>query len=329
MTVVRARAPLVVLAGALLAAAALAASAQPVTELSDPAAPEVSRFAADVARIDAELRARALVVDDPRGRFIAAHFDATDPAAQVRHLAAARVAAPQEPLYLAALAIACQQPVQPSLPECDAVDRLADWATRDVDNGVPLLLLAAKAARRGGGDTATAYLVQAAEKPRMDDYVPRGALAFWDYVMALPGDFDPAARAEAAALYAAELPRVIPTALAVACAATQLADARRSACAGAGAALAARATTFSARAAGAAVAERAAPDAAASAAVRARQAQNDALRARCAGLDLDARQSAQANDPALRARAVAAWDASVRAGAALGEPAACARRAGT
>ena len=41
--------------------------------------------------------------------------------------------------------------MQPALPECDAIDRLADWATRDNDNGVPLLLLAERA-RRGNND---------------------------------------------------------------------------------------------------------------------------------------------------------------------------------
>ena len=316
-----------IVAALLSALASAAAVAQPVTELSDPAAPAPSRWAADVARIDADVQMRALAADDPRGHWIAAHFDTTDPAAQVRHYAAARVAAPRETLYIASLAIACQQPVQPSLPECDAVDRLADWATRDADNGVPLLLLAAKSARRGNNDTAVAYLELAAAKPRMDDYGERGALLFWDYIMQMPGDVDRAAKAAAAATYASEQPRVVSAGVTGACGAATLPDTRRAACARAGAALAERATTFSARAAGAAIAERAAPDATMAAGVRARQAGNDALRARCASLDLDQQQGTEAADAAARARSLAAWDARVRANAAQGEVAACARRA--
>jgi hypothetical protein len=319
---------------AALAVAALSmplciARAQPVTQLSDPAAPAPSRWAADVARLDAELQMRALVIDDPRGHWVAAHFDATDPAARVRHYAAARVAAPRENLYVASLAIACQQPVQPSLPECDAMDRLTDWATRDADNGVPLLLLATKAARRGNSDTAIAYLEQAAAKPRMDDYAARGALVFWDYVMAMPSDVDRAAKAEAAAAYAADLPQSASTAVAGACGAPAIPEARRAACAQAGAALSERATSFAARAMGATIAERAAADPAAAARTRVRQANNDALRARCAALDLDTQQAVESADPAVRARALAAWDASVRAKAAQGEVAACAQRGGS
>ena len=316
------------LAVAALSMLSCVAHAQPLTQLSDPAAPAPSRWAADVARLDAELQMRALVIDDPRGHWIAAHFDATDPAARVRHYAAARVAAPRESLYIASLAIACQQPVQPSLSECDAMDRLADWATRDVDNGVPLLLLATKTARRGNNDAAIAYLEQAAAKPRMDDYGGRGALVFWDYVMAMPSDVDRAAKAEAAAAYAADQPQSASTAIAGACGASAIPETRRAACAKAGAALAERATTFSARAAGAAIAERAATDPATAARTRKLQASNDALRARCAALDLDTQQGAVSADPAVRARALAAWDANVRAKSAQGEVAACAQRAG-
>ncbi|MEO5764614.1 MAG: hypothetical protein ABIR52_04835 [Casimicrobiaceae bacterium] len=318
-------------AAAAAAVAALSTWSAPAAaaQLSDPAAPAESRWAGDVARLDAELQMRALVIDDPRGHWVAARFDATDPASQVRHYAAARAAAPRETLYLASLAIACQQPVQPSLPECDAVDRLADWATRDADNGVPLLLLASKAARRGNNEMAVAYLEQAAAKPRMDDYSARGALALWDYVMAMPTAVERAAKAEAAAAYAAEQPRIVTTGLAGACGGTTLPDTRKAACAQLGAALAERGTTFTARAAGATIAERTASDPAAVARSRTRQAANDALRARCAALDLDTQQGAESADATVRAVALAAWDARVRANAATGEVAACAQRAGS
>ena len=327
MTASRARLAAAGLAVAALAAMPQAHAAQPVTQLSDPAAPAPSRWTADIARLDADLQMRALVIDDPRGHWVAAHFEVTDPAARVHHYAAARVAAPGEMLYVASLAIACQQPVQPALPECDAVDRLADWATRDADNGVPLIMLAAKAARRGDNETVVAYLEQAAAKPRMDDYGARGALVLWDYVMAMPGDIDRAAKAEAAAAYAAEQPLPAWSGLAGACGATAIPETRRAACAKAGAALAQRATTFAARANGAAIAERTATDTATAGQVRSQQAANDALRARCAALDLDLQQGVESADAATRARAVSAWDAAMRANAAQGEVAGCAQRA--
>ncbi len=86
-----------------------------------------------------------LTANDPRSNWIAGQLDRGDIEAQVRHFAAARVAAPDNRLYLASLATACLEPVQPRLPECDGVDRLADWATRDMDNGWPTLLLAERA----------------------------------------------------------------------------------------------------------------------------------------------------------------------------------------
>ena len=293
-----------------------------VGRAADPAAAAPSRWAADVARVDAELQMRSLVADDPRGRWVAGRLDATDPVAQVRNYAAARAAAPREPLYLASLAFACQQAVQPSLAECDVVDRLADWATRDADNGVPQLILAGKAVRRGNNDDAVGYLQQAAAKPRMDDYGTRGALVIWEYVMALPIDVDRAAKAEAAAAYA-EAPQGAALGLAVACGGNALPASRRAACAEAGAALAERGATFAARAAGATIAERTATDGAMTERVRARRAANDAERARCAAKDLDAQQGAEAADAATRARAVAAWDAQMRAKAQKGEAAAC------
>src|SRR5213079_3639678 len=97
-------------------------------------------------------------------------------ASKVKHYAAARTSAPQENLYLASLALACLQPVQPMLPECDAVDRLADWATRDADNGLPTMLLAARASKRGDSEGMIAYLELAAAKPRFDEYASHGGL---------------------------------------------------------------------------------------------------------------------------------------------------------
>src|SRR5436305_13480042 len=103
------------------------------TEAHDPAAAVPSRWAGDFQRIDEDLHLRLLTPSDPRANWVRAALDKTDIASQVSHFSAARVAAPQEKLYLASLAMACLQPTLPVLPECDAVDRLADWARRDED----------------------------------------------------------------------------------------------------------------------------------------------------------------------------------------------------
>jgi len=317
-----------VCAVSLAAAGTGGAQAPASNHAADPGVPGVSRSAADVARIDETLRMRGLVVDDPRGHWVAGHFDATDPADQVRHYADARVAAPSEALYQASLAVACQQPVQPTLPECDSVDRLADWATRDADNGTPMLLLAAKAARRGNGEFAIAYLEQAAARPRFDDYSSRGWLVFWDYVMALQVQAEPAAKAEAAIGYAAEQPRAALSGFAGMCGgAAEAATARRAACARAGVALAERGATFAARETGAVVAERNAENPAAAERARASRTALDAERARCAADEQQWRVDGQSADAAARARGVAAWDRNVHARAAMGEVAACRQRA--
>lgn len=316
-------------AGVLCATIAATCIAQSAGHLADPREPQPSRWSADVARIDDQLRLRALVVDDPRGHWVAGHFDTTDIASQVRHYAAARVAAPRENLYLAALAVACLQPVQPALPECDAVDRLTDWASRDADNGVPLLLLAAHAAKRGNNEATVAYLEQAALKPAIDDYRSRGALEFWDYVMAFPVDADRAAKAAAAAGYAAAQPAAALTALLGVCAAAPgVAESRRAACAKAGSALAERGSTALARSVGSGIAERLAADPATAARARAERVAVQVQVARCGADEQRMMREAESADSAARARAVDAWDKAVRAKASFGEIAACERRAG-
>src|SRR4051812_39890183 len=163
-------------AALLFATTVLGAIAQTPSHLSDAEPARPSRWADDAARLDEQIRLRVLSADDPRSHWIAGQFDSTDIASRVRNYATARVAAPQERLYLASVAMACLQPVQPTLPECDAVDRLADWATRDPDNGLPMMLLAARASKRGDNDGTIAYLELAATKPRFDEYASRGGL---------------------------------------------------------------------------------------------------------------------------------------------------------
>ena len=152
--------------------------------------------------LDEALRSRLLTADDPRSNWMAGQLDRGDIESQVRHYAAARVAEPGNRLYLATLGMACLEPVQPRLPECDAVDRLADWATRDADNGLPVLLLANRARSHGDRESALAFLEQAATQPRFDDYWSAKAWAIWEVVRALPGPGDDGARPLLVAGYA-------------------------------------------------------------------------------------------------------------------------------
>ena len=301
--------------------------AQAPSHLSDAESAPPSRWTADAARLDEQIRLRLLSADDPHSHWIAGQFDATDIASKVKHYAAARTSAPQENLYLASLAMACLQPVQPTLPECDAVDRLADWATRDSDNGLPTMLLAARASKRGDNDATIAYLELAATRPRFDEYSSHGWLEYWQYVMAFPVDVDRAAKAELAAGYGAA--QALP-ALALVPGSCQaqpgIAETRRSACAKAGGAMAERSLAAVPRAIGAGIAERNAADERAAERVRASRTALQALLARCGDDGRTMLTRLESPDASIRARAIDAWERIVREKARQGEIAECERR---
>ena len=157
--------------------------------------------------------------------------------------------APGEKLFLASLAIACLAPLQPLPPECDATDRLADWATRDADNGVPSLLLADRARQRNNAASMVAFLEEAATRPRFDDYQNRGALLVWDAVRAVPGQRRSGRPRGARRGYGAgRVLYAVRGRCKLLCRdAAQLADNIRAACASAGTAAAQRAATWSLR----------------------------------------------------------------------------------
>ena len=193
-----------------------------------------------------------LTANDPRSNWIAGQLDRGDIEAQVRHFAAARVAAPDNRLYLASLATACLEPVQPRLPECDGVDRLADWATRDADNGWPSLLLAERARRHKNPEAMLAYLQQAAGQPRFVEYWEAGSLEFWEAVRAIPVEAEEAAKLELAVMYAMARSLAWPDAARATCmgAGTRATEVR-SACAQLGAAMRERGSTWMSRLIGA------------------------------------------------------------------------------
>jgi hypothetical protein len=315
------------IAAALLLHAA-GASAQGA-EARDPSAPTPSRWAADFDRIDEDVRLRLLTPSDPRANWVRASLDKTDIASQVTHYAAARVAAPQEKLYLASLAMACLQPTQPVLPECDAVDRLADWARRDEDNGVPTILLADRARRRGERDKMLEDLAEAADKPRFDEYWSQGALTLWDYFRDARLDYDPAARAFAALEYATELPVTWPTAMQGVCANPREKgnEPLRAACARLGDALAKRAASWTGRLVGVTIAYRNAANAEGQSRAEASRGVANRLRARCDDLRRLRADGLESADAAQRARDLATSDAWIRAQAREGEVGACERLA--
>lgn len=285
-----------------------------------------SRWQSDLERLDSDLRLRLLTANEPRIDWLAGDIDSADVESQVRHYAAARIAAPGERLYLASLGIACLHPVRPTLAPCDAVDRLADWARRDTDNGVPSLLLAGRARQRGQSDAVASYVEQAAGAPRFDDYWSQHSQRWWDYLRAVDVGIDAAAKAEAAAKYGSMNDLAWAQPLRIVCAeGSARPDRLRDACANLGQALMARGASFALRRAGARIAEINAPDAAARSTAQARGARILAMTARCTQLQPDFATALESPQPATRARGVEDFTAWANAQAQLGEVASCER----
>lgn len=313
--------------GAALAAAALClappAFAQAPARITEPPV-AATRWQSDIAQLDAALRARLLVAGDPRANWLAAKLDNGDPYDQVRRFAAARVAAPDNRLYLASLAVACLAPMQPLPPECDQTDRLADWATRDVDNGVPSLLLANRARARNNTASMIAYLEEAARRPRFDDYWNQGALVIWEEVRAMPEQADPAAKAGLAAAYGVTYEPYATGALQALCReGRKAADAVEAACAAAGNAVAQRAANWSLRIAGAKLAERSTPAGPARDAASRQLADVQRQAWDCAEIGNALAAGLESHDAAVRSRSVTQWSARIAQDAQSGDVAAC------
>jgi len=283
-----------------------------------------SRWKAELEALDADLRLRLLTAHEPPAAWLAGELDSTDIEAQVRHFAEARIAAPQEGLYQASLATACLVRVRPPLPTCEAVDRLADWARRDVDNGLPSILLADRARQRGEFDSASSHLEEAAAAPRFDDYWSQGALQWWSYLRPLRIDVDAAARARAAASYASERDLAWAPSLRALCVAPPgRNDRMKLACARLGDAMMLHGATFALRRAGARIAETNAVDAGARTAAQARHARIIDATARCAQGQPDFAAALESADAAIRARGIEQFGAWASAQARSGEVGAC------
>ena len=285
-----------------------------------------SRWQSDLDRLDSDLRLRLLTANDPSVEWLAGAIDPSDVESQVRHYAAARTAAPDDRLYLASLGVACLHPVRPTLAPCDAVDRLADWARRDVDNGIPSLLLAGRARQRGQADTVASYVEQAANAPRFDDYWSQHSQRWWQYLRGVDVGIDAAAKAEAAAHYGSMNDLAWAQPLRLICAeGTTRPDRLRIACASLGTAMMTRGASFALRRAGARVAEINASDAAARSAAQSRGARILAMTARCTQLSPDFTTALESAQPATRARGVEDFSTWANAQAQLGEVASCER----
>ena len=293
-------------------AIAVAALAQPLTHLADPANAPVSRWDSESASLDAELRARLV---------------APDPSNAPANFVAARVASPQEKLYLAALGLACAVPVHPQPEGCASVDRLADWARRDDSNGLPTLLLADRARQRGEREAMVAYLEQAAATRTFDDYGDRAGVVLWDYVFAAPVAAAPEVKARwvTGRTYAAMAGSDWTFALRNTCiAAIARTDAWSAACARVGEAMGARAATLYARRLGDAALERNGSAEQKRAAAE-RLAATNALVARCSAARLAIEQDLDSTDPLVRKKAVDAGHRWIDALAQVGETGTCER----
>lgn len=293
------------------------------SRISEPPPPPASRWQADRDALDQMLRARVAAASAPRDLWIEGVIDDADPWAQVRVLAEARTRVPAERLFLASLAQACLQPLQPLPAECDATDRLADWAIRDADNGLPTLLLADRSRQRNNVPAVIAFLEDAATRPRFDDYSNRGALLLWEAVRDVPGTVDPAARAELAASYGTGRTSYPARQIANLCRdLDKYPDDLRRACVAAGNALAQRGATWSLRSAGARLAERSST----AAQLPAAQQQVSAVQRRafeCAEPGNAIATGLESPDVAVRTKALAQWEARLVKDAQRGEVAAC------
>jgi len=285
-----------------------------------------TRWQAEVDRLDEAFRARALTASDPRSNWIAGELDRGDIESQVRHFAAARVAAPANKLYLATLATACLEPVQPRPPECDAIDRLADWALRDADNGWPSLLLADRARQHKTPEAMLAHLSNAAAQPRFAEYWEAASLEFREAVQAMPIDGEDAAKLELSVRYAIPRALIWPKAAGATCMAGERAEAVRSACAQLGAAMRDRGSTWMSRLIGARLVESNAETPAAKAAAVASVAAIRARIAACSRTTGSILDGLEAADPATRAKAIAEWDRWLLREANVGEARACEAR---
>jgi hypothetical protein len=288
--------------------------------------PTPSRWQEDMNRLDADLRLRLLAPNEPRTDWLAGELETADIETQVRHFTAARTSAPQEALYQASLAIACLTRVRPPLAECEAIDRLADWARRDADNGVPSLLLAERARQRGELDAAASHVEQASAAARFDDYWSQAPRHWWDYLRALPIDVDTAARARAAANYASMHDLMWASSLRALCADPGARSARmKTACAQLGTSLMTRGATFALQRAGARIAETNAADQRARSAAQSRHARILQATARCAAVQPDFTAALESPVTPTRARGVEQFGDWASAQARDGEVLACER----
>ena len=289
-----------------------------------PADARSSRWQPEVDRLDEAFRARMLTANDARANWIAGQLDRGDIESQVRHYAAARVAAPDNKLYLATLATACLEPVQPRPPECDAVDRLADWATRDTGNGWPSLLLADRARQHRNQEAMLAHLESAAGQPRFVDYWEAGSLAVREAVLAMPIDGEGAAKLELAVMYAMPRALIWPQAARATCMGNgERPDAVRRVCAQLGASMRERGSTWMTRLIGARMVEANVGTAELRAMASESLAAVRAQVAACSRVTSPMLDSLESPDAATRAKAIAAWDQWLAQEALVGEARAC------
>ena len=137
---------------------------------------------ARLGQIETDLEATLVSANDPASLWLRGLLTRTNDEARARDLAAAHRAAPNDILYLASLASACQVDLVPRPAGCAESDWVAKWASVDPDNAAPWVLLAARSVRIRQPERAVADMVQASQRARYDEYWNRSAARAWGVV---------------------------------------------------------------------------------------------------------------------------------------------------
>jgi len=163
--------------GALLSIAIGSAHAAVLAEQSAAELDEATRTR--LLQFETDLDAALVSASDAASLWLRGLFTRTDDEARAHDLATAHRLAPREILYLASLASECQVDRVPRPAGCAESDWVAKWVSVDGDNAAPWVLLAARSLRIRQPERAVADLVQAAGKPRYDEYWNRSVDHGW------------------------------------------------------------------------------------------------------------------------------------------------------
>lgn len=300
-----------------------AAMAQTATLADGPRIPSLPEAAFE--RIDQALRERAVSADGADAAFLRGLQATMDPGARIAAYAEAYRSRPSEILFLASLADACMQRAIPAWPDCEALDPVSRWASRDADNALPRMLLAERARQRGDLAGMREQVAHAAGLDRFDSYRGRGGAAVWRVLAGVPAvASEPEAPFTAAAIGAARAGvGTVESALLCRRDGPGMTPDVGESCRRVARTMAERADTFEARSAGLAILWNGTDDPAARTRIAAQRDQLEAARHACRSAELAMIEGLN-RDAGRRAAARAIEAAALDDARERGEPAACA-----